>query len=466
MRETYKLINFDVENFGQSLILQGVIDAEDLERAKMLSVREGISLDRAILRLSLAEEEKLLPIMAEFSQIAYFPELSNCTKDMDRIDVLSVEYCSSKSVAPVFTQSNQRMILISDPWNSELTEELNFFVGGDCQLGAAPSQRIREFYSNQQISNSSKNLNSSNEVLAKDEEKSRLASVDGPVITFVNRMIDEAVIKRASDIHFESSENGLEIRFRVNGRLTAQSVDRTLNPSAVFARLKVLASLNVSEKRLPQDGRISHSVAGRKIDLRVSSLPTSFGESIVCRLLDPARLQLGWEKLGFANDLQARIIDLIERPNGLFLVTGPTGSGKTTTLYTALSHLNTEDRKILTVEDPIEYDIDGFQQVQVDEHSGLTFAKALRSFLRHDPNIIMVGEIRDEETAEIACRLAMVGRMVFSTLHTRTPEGAISRLVDLGVPEFTVNDVLLAALGQSLVPSEMGLNLETRLIEF
>ena len=278
----------------------------------------------------------------------------------------------------------------------------------------------------------------------------RQGEADGPVIRFVSEVFDEAVSSGASDIHFEAQEGGLRIRLRKQGILKIHPIDRSLNTTSVLARVKVMASMNVSERRLPQDGRITSNIAGRKVDFRISSVPTSFGESIVARVLDPKALRLGWEKLGFNSETAKKITDIIEQPSGLFLVTGPTGSGKTTTLYTALAHLNQEGRKIITVEDPIEYNLPGLEQVQVHDEIGMTFARALRSFLRQDPNIIMIGEIRDEETAEIACRAALVGRMVLSTLHTNSPEGAETRLMDLGVPQYIVKDVLRGVLGQRL----------------
>jgi general secretion pathway protein E len=279
----------------------------------------------------------------------------------------------------------------------------------------------------------------------------RRAETDGPVIRFVQEKLTDAVLQGASDVHVECTEDGYAVRFRLNGVLVPQRVDGALDALAVIARLKVMAGVNVAERRLPQDGRLETTIAGRKIDFRFSSLPTHFGESIVARVLDPKALRLGWDRLGFEAEVIARIKAILDRPSGLFLVTGPTGSGKTTTLYTAVGHLNQPKRKIVTVEDPVEYNLRGVQQVQVHEEIGLTFARVLRGVLRHDPNVILIGEIRDAETAEIAVRAAQVGRLVLSTLHTNSAAGALNRLVDLGVPEFLVRDVLRGVLGQELV---------------
>lgn len=233
--------------------------------------------------------------------------------------------------------------------------------------------------------------------------------------------------------------------------MVPQRVDPLISPATIMARLKVMADVNVAERRLPQDGRMEAMIAGRKIDFRFSSLPTQWGESIVCRVLDPKALRLGWDRLGFPAEIISKVQTILNRPSGLFLVSGPTGSGKTTTLYTAISYLNSTGRKIITVEDPVEYNLPGVQQVQVHEEIGLTFPRVLRGILRHDSNVILIGEIRDEETAEIAVRAAQVGRLVMSNLHTNSIAGAVTRLVDLRVPEFLVRDVLQGVLGQELL---------------
>ncbi|WP_420393375.1 GspE/PulE family protein [Acuticoccus sp.] len=248
---------------------------------------------------------------------------------------------------------------------------------------------------------------------------------DGPVIKFVADRLNDAIAHGASDVHVSSDASGLSIRFRMNGVLLAQDRANAVSADAVIARLKVLSGMNVAERRRPQDGRMTVVVGGRVIDFRMSSVPTQHGESIVCRVLDPKAVRLGWDALGFDIDTQAAVRAIIEQPNGLFLATGPTGSGKTTTLTTALVHLNNGRRKIVTVEDPVEYQIAGIDQIQVQEEIGLTFASVLRSILRQDPNVIMVGEIRDGETAQIACRAALVGRLVLSTLHTSSPSTAV-----------------------------------------
>jgi general secretion pathway protein E len=341
-------------------------------------------------------------------------------------------------------------IATNDPGNAALLEEIAFHLDRPVAPVGATTATIRTLLA-QLETPAAQPITGSDVQAQRDAEALRRAETDGPVIRFVQEKLTDAVLQGASDVHVECAEDGYAVRFRLNGLLVPQRVDPSLDAAAVIARLKVMAGANVAERRLPQDGRLEATIAGRKVDFRFSSLPTSYGESIVARVLDPKALRLGWDRLGFDADIVARIKAILDRPSGLFLVTGPTGSGKTTTLYTAVAHLNQPRRKIVTVEDPVEYNLRGVQQVQVQEEIGLTFARVLRGVLRHDPNVILIGEIRDAETAEIAVRAAQVGRLVLSTLHTNSAAGALNRLVDLGVPEFLVRDVLRGVLGQELL---------------
>jgi len=272
-----------------------------------------------------------------------------------------------------------------------------------------------------------------------------------PIVRFVNLILQQAVIDRASDIHFEPFETEFRIRYRVDGALYEMSPPPKRLALAVVSRIKVMANLNISERRLPQDGRITIRVSNRVVDLRVSTLPTAFGESVVLRVLDRSSMSLEIESLGFPKYVYDFVTEVILRPNGIFVVTGPTGSGKTTTLYSCLSRVNTIDSKLLTAEDPVEFDIDGIMQVAVNDALGMTFGKALRSFLRQDPDIIMVGEMRDLETAQISIQASLTGHLVLSTLHTNDSPGAVTRLVDMGVEPFLISSTLMAVLGQRLV---------------
>jgi type IV pilus assembly protein PilB len=272
-----------------------------------------------------------------------------------------------------------------------------------------------------------------------------------PIVKFVNLVLQQAVQDRASDIHFEPFETDFRIRYRVDGALYEMAPPPKHLALPVASRIKVMANLNISEKRLPQDGRINVMVSGKSVDLRVSTLPTAFGESIVLRVLDRSSVNLDLDGLGFPKYVHDFVTEVIQRPNGIFVVTGPTGCGKTTTLYSCLRRVNTIDSKLLTAEDPVEFDIEGIMQVAVNEAAGMTFAKALKAFLRQDPDIIMVGEMRDLETAQISIQASLTGHLVLSTLHTNDSPGAVTRLVDMGVEPFLISSTLMGVLGQRLV---------------
>jgi general secretion pathway protein E len=284
-----------------------------------------------------------------------------------------------------------------------------------------------------------------------DIEKLRDLASEAPVIRLVNLLIGKAVEARASDIHIEPFENRLRIRFRIDGVLREQEAPPQRFQAAVISRVKIMANLDIAERRLPQDGRIKLAVRGREIDFRVSTAPVMHGESVVLRILDRSGVQLDFDALGFGGEGLARLAEMLRRPNGILLVTGPTGSGKTTTLYTALQCLNDTERKILTVEDPVEYQIEGINQIQVKRQIGLTFAHVLRSILRQDPDVIMIGEIRDLETAQIAVQAALTGHLVLSTLHTNSAASTVTRLLDMGVENFLVTSTVIGVLAQRLV---------------
>jgi len=274
-----------------------------------------------------------------------------------------------------------------------------------------------------------------------------------PIIRFVDLILYQAIQDRASDIHFEPFENEFKIRYRVDGALYEMSPPPRHLALPVISRVKVMANMNIAERRLPQDGRIQKHIAGRSVDLRVSTLPTQFGESLVLRVLDRSIVNLDLEALGMPDYIYNFLLEMIERPNGIFIATGPTGSGKTTTLYSCLRKINTIDSKLLTAEEPVEYDLEGIVQVPVNEGIGLTFARCLRSFLRQDPDRIMVGETRDLDTAQIAIQASLTGHLVFTTLHTNDAPGAITRLIDMGVEPFLISSTLEAVLGQRLLRS-------------
>lgn len=425
------------------------IDLAALDRGIAVAARAGERLDRVLLRLGLLDEKLILQTLCAHLSVPFL-DTSNLPVDRDVLAALSPAYCAAQRIVPLLDEVPVPLLAMADPGDQRLRDEIAFHLDRPISVAGATTAMVRQMLAS--ATDARDDVRTKEAQAARDSDALRATEADGPVIRFVNEKLTDAVLQGASDVHVECTEAGLDIRYRVNGILVPQTVDPAISVPGVIARLKVLAGVNVAERRLPQDGRFTVMIAGRTIDFRFSSLPTQWGESIVARVLDPKALRLGWDALGFPGDIVARVRAAVERPSGLFLVTGPTGSGKTTTLYTALAHLNTPARKIVTVEDPVEYNLPGVQQVQVNEAIGLTFARVLRGILRHDPNVILIGEIRDEETAAIAVRAAQVGRMVLSTLHTASAAGAVTRLVDLGVPEFLVRDVLRGVLGQELVP--------------
>jgi type IV pilus assembly protein PilB len=365
---------------------------------------------------------------------------------------------------PVGLNNGTVQVALADPLDPARADEIQFAVKRDVQIVVADPAEINKtidrLYGQDESENFAeilKEFGADSELAreiseAGDDAKAAEALADAaPIVKFVNLVLQQAIQDRASDIHFEPFETEFHIRYRVDGALYEMSPPPKHLALPVISRLKVMANLNISERRLPQDGRINFQTGNRMIDLRMSTLPTQFGESVVLRVLDRSAVNLEIESLGFPKYLFDYVTEVIKRPNGIFIVTGPTGSGKTTTLYSALRRVNTIDSKLLTAEDPVEYDIEGIMQVAINEAAGLTFGKALRSFLRQDPDIIMVGEMRDLETAQISIQASLTGHLVLSTLHTNDAPGAVTRLIDMGVEPFLISSTLMAVLAQRLV---------------
>ncbi len=366
---------------------------------------------------------------------------------------------------PVALYGSSVRIALADPLNAGVIDELGFIIRKELQVVVAdPAQidrAINKFYGEE-----SESVNDILKELGADGDIAREVAEAGsgelttdlenlanetPIIRFVNLVLFQAVQDRASDIHFEPFEDEFKIRYRVDGALYEMSPPPKHLALPVTSRLKVMANLDISERRLPQDGRITINLGGRQVDLRVSTLPTQFGESVVLRVLDRSAVNLDLSGLGFPKFVYDYVAEAIQQPNGIFIVTGPTGCGKTTTLYSALRRINTIDSKLLTAEDPVEFDIEGIMQVAINEATGMTFGKALRSFLRQDPDVIMLGEMRDLETSQIAIQASLTGHLVLSTLHTNDAPGAVTRLIDMGVEPFLISSTLLAVLAQRLV---------------
>ncbi|MFL6528553.1 MAG: GspE/PulE family protein [Chthoniobacterales bacterium] len=362
---------------------------------------------------------------------------------------------------PVAATQNALTVVLVDPLDPRAAEDLQFALGKDVHVVVAPTdqieQRIQRYYGSDSASMEEilKQLGETGDLLAiRGDESTSAVEAEAnatPIIRFVDLILYQAIQDRASDIHFEPFEYEFKIRYRVDGALYEMAPPPRHLALPVISRVKVMANMNIAERRLPQDGRIQKNIAGRSVDLRVSTLPTQFGESVVLRVLDRSTVNLDLEMLGMPDYIYDYVNEVIERPNGIFIVTGPTGSGKTTTLYSCLRKINTIDSKLLTAEEPVEYDLEGIVQVPVNENIGLTFARILRAFLRQDPDRIMVGETRDLETAQIAIQASLTGHLVFTTLHTNDAPGAVTRLIDMGVEPFLISSTLEAVLGQRLL---------------
>jgi type IV pilus assembly protein PilB len=364
---------------------------------------------------------------------------------------------------PIGLSGNTLRVAFGDPLDPRAAEDLRFALGKDVEVVVAPTDqidnRIKEHYGADTTSMEEvlKQLGEAGDLLQiRGDETAAAVEAEAnatPIIRFVDLILYQAIQDRASDIHFEPFENEFKIRYRVDGALYEMSPPPRHLALPVISRVKVMANMNIAERRLPQDGRIQKNIAGRHVDLRVSTLPTQFGESVVLRVLDRSTVNLDLEMLGMPDYIYNYLLEMIERPNGIFIATGPTGSGKTTTLYSCLRKINTLDSKLLTAEEPVEYDLEGIIQVPVNENIGLTFARVLRAFLRQDPDRIMIGETRDLETAQIAIQASLTGHLVFTTLHTNDAPGAITRLIDMGVEPFLISATLDAVLGQRLLRS-------------
>ncbi len=379
--------------------------------------------------------------------------------DKEVVQVFQPSMARMYGVMPFAVSGGSVHALVIDPFNSQVVDDLTFALGKDVILYIADPLRIREMIRDHygeedaSVEDLLHEMEDTEFDIGEDASQSDLeeAASQTPIIRFVNLVLSQAVRDQASDIHFEPFEDEFKIRYRIDGALYEMAPPPLSLAVPVTSRVKVIANLNISERRIPQDGRIKMTIAGHPVDLRVSTLPTQFGESVVLRVLDKSVVNLDLEALSMPDDVYEAVNEVIHLPNGIFIATGPTGSGKTTTLYSGLRKVNRVEKKILTAEDPVEYEIEGIMQVPVNAAVGLSFAKALRAFLRQDPDIIMVGEIRDLETAQIAIQASLTGHLVFSTLHTNDSSGAVTRLVDMGLEPFLMAASLEAVIAQRLV---------------
>ena len=433
------------------LVENGVLDAESLQKVQELTENQDASVGRAVEELSIMSAEDVLILLAAEYDLEVV-KLSHYKISKKIIKLVSKEIAVKYSIIPIEADDTSLTIAMADPTDIQVFDALSHLLDTDVQGVIASvddiATALQKYYTGITVEEFEED---DSEVLGVSEVEQDHDVDETPIVQLVSLFIVKAYKTEVSDIHLEPLEDRLRLRYRVDGLLEEIEDPPKYLQNNIISRLKIMAKLDISEKRLPQDGRISMRLKDVCLDLRVSTIPTTHGESIVMRLLDKSNIKIGIPELGMFSDDQEIIERVINYPDGIFLVTGPTGSGKTTSLYAFLNTLNQADRKIITAEDPIEYDLKGINQCQVDNITGMTFPKILRSMLRQAPNIIMIGEIRDNETASIAIQASLTGHMVFSTLHTNDATSAIARLVDIGVQPFLVASALKAVMAQRLV---------------
>ncbi len=444
-------------------IANGLVDEQQAQDLREEQTRSGKPVRRLLLDSGFVSEEHLLGMMAVY-QGCEVVDLTQMSIPQTVINCVPASVARMYNVIPTHTGIGAVTLATSTIIDPHAMDEIMFVLAKDVSFVMAREgdiqDRVTEYYGDESVTvadllNSLEGEIGRDPTLAVseevDEKGMEAAASAAPIVRFVHLVLYNAVMARASDIHFEPFEKEFRIRYRVDGALYEMSPPPRRMATPIISRIKVMSGLNIAERRMPQDGRIAITVAGRHIDLRVSCLPTRFGESVVLRVLDQSVVALNLDTLGMPEDVLDDILIDIEKPNGIFIATGPTGSGKTTTLYACLRRINTPDQKLLTAEEPVEYDIDGIIQVPINPLTGNTFPIVLRAFLRQDPDVMMIGEIRDLETAKIAVEASLTGHLVFSTLHTNDASGAVTRLIDMEVEPFLIASTLEAVLGQRLV---------------
>jgi type IV pilus assembly protein PilB len=447
---------------AELFIEQRVLRASQAEDVLNEANLNGKSMLQAMVDSGFVDESGFYQTIAEALGVEYV-DLGEIEIPLAVLKLIPSGLARLHRALPIALNGNTLRVALADPLDPHAAEDLRFALGKDIDVVVAPTEQIEnkisDYYGTDSVSMDEvlKQLGEAGEFLQIRGDESA-ASVEAeanatPIIRFVDLILFQAIQDCASDIHFEPFENEFKIRYRVDGALYEMSPPPRHLALPVISRVKVMANMNIAERRLPQDGRIQKNICGRHVDLRVSTLPTQFGESVVLRVLDRSTLNLDLGMLGMPDYIHHYLIEAINRPNGIFIATGPTGSGKTTTLYSCLRKINTLDSKLLTAEEPVEYDLEGIIQVPVHENVGLTFARVLRAFLRQDPDRIMIGETRDLETAQVAIQASLTGHLVFTTLHTNDAPGAITRLIDMGVEPFLISATLEAVLGQRLLSS-------------
>jgi len=446
-------------DFTDILLRKQLLSADQLEEARGLQQQAGMKLHEAIVKLGYLTNEQVMAVVAEFHGMQFI-DLTEVTIPASVVELMPESVARENMVLPLSQENGALKIIMSDPSDFDTVTKLQFILNKDIHPVLAAREQIIEAINRHYGQTETESVDS---MLAdftdtaidftetESTSHSTMDDADAPVVKLINLIIQEAVSLRASDIHVEPFADRIRIRYRIDGMLVERDSPPRRLLAPMLSRIKIMGSIDIAEKRRPQDGRVKVNLHGKHYDLRVSLLPTNNGQSCVMRILDRATIQVGIKDLGFGEEDFKRFQNIIKRPNGILLVTGPTGSGKTTTLYAALNELNRPDRKIITAEDPVEYYLPGVNQVEVKHSIGLDFARIIRAMLRQAPNIILVGEIRDQETAEIAIQASLTGHLVFSTLHTNDAPSAITRMVDIGVQPFLVASSVIAIMAQRLV---------------
>ncbi len=446
---------------GEILRATTRLTEQQLDEALEQQQEKGGRLGEVLVRMKAVTGDELSRALALQADIPWRGDVNEKIAVPELVRDIPINFARRYEIVPIAEVDDEVEVLVSDPFDLTAVDDVAALLGRPVRVGVAASEKIvaiiNAVYERKDTADlvgglEEEGLDSvAHDLEAEDVEDLLDATDEAPIIKLINSLIFQAVKDRASDIHIEPGEKDIAVRFRVDGILRNVLRPPKRFQSSIISRVKIMSGLNIAEKRLPQDGRIRTKIAGKDIDIRVSTLPTSFGERVVMRLLDRSAVLMELDRIGISQDNLSRIRKIINLPHGIFLVTGPTGSGKTTTLYGCLATINSEDINIITVEDPVEYQLRGISQIQVNPKIELTFASALRSILRQDPDVVLIGEMRDLETAEIAIQASLTGHLVFSTLHTNDSAGAITRLTDMGVEPFLVSSSLVAVMAQRLV---------------
>src|ERR1051325_1463717 len=445
-------------DFTEVLVRKGVLSADQIEEARALQQQTGAKMQDALIKLGYLTPEEIVKAIAEHSGLKSI-DLKDMTIPPAIIEMVPESVARENVVIPLSEEAGMLQIVMSDPSDFETVTKLQFILNREIQPVLAAKEQIVEAINRHYGQTEPEAVDSvlaevtDTQIVFNEADAGKLGEEESeaPVVRLCNLIIQEAISLRTSDIHIEPFEDRVRVRYRIDGVLVERDSPPRRLLAPMISRLKIMGNMAIAEKRRPQDGRIKMMVKGSRFDLRVNALPTSYGQSIVMRILDRRSISVSVKDLGFAEDDYKRFLNILKRPNGIFLVTGPTGSGKTTTLYAAMNELNRPDRKIITAEDPVEYNLPGINQCEVKHSIGLDFQKIIKAMLRQAPNIILVGEIRDQETAEIAVQASLTGHLVFSTLHTNDAPSAITRLNDIGVAPFLTASSVIAVLGQRLI---------------